>query len=60
MDEQYEQTAQMPNWRYTGTVPPAWYCWYEPTHQCVSRECLGKANPTRDCPKRNHWYGNKI
>jgi hypothetical protein len=52
-DERTLQRYNMPNYKQTRTVPPAWDCWYEPTTQCVSREYLNSSNPTKDCPKRN-------
>ncbi len=54
-DERTEQRYQMPNYSKTGTVAPGWDCWYEPTTQCVSKECLNSSNPTQGCPKRNQW-----
>jgi hypothetical protein len=45
----------MSNLRTTGTVPPAWDCWYESTQQCVSEKCLESEDPTKDCPKKNKW-----
>ena len=52
-DERTKQRYAMPNYNQTGTVPPAWDCWYEPTTQCVSRECLNSSNPAAACPKHN-------
>jgi hypothetical protein len=54
-DERWEQRFEMPNYRKTGTVPPAWDCWYEPTTQCVSRDCLKSNNPAGACGKRTNW-----
>ena len=54
-DERTLQRRNMPNYNQTGTVPPAWDCWYEPTTQCVSRDCLNSSDPTKDCPKHNKW-----
>ena len=54
-DERTRQTAEMSNWRTTGTVPPAWDCWYEPAQQCVSEKCLESEDPAKDCPKNNKW-----
>jgi cytoskeletal protein RodZ len=54
-DERTLQRKNMPNYNQTGTVPPTWDCWYEPTTQCVSRDCLNSSDPTKDCPKHNKW-----
>ncbi len=37
----------MKNWCDTGTVPPRWDCWYEPTQQCLSRDCLKSSDPEK-------------
>jgi len=52
MDERWQQRFSMPNYHITGTVLPAHDCWYAPTSQCVSRECLKSPNPAASCPKR--------
>jgi len=51
-DESTDQRRDMPNYKTTGTVPPGWDCWYEPTSQCVSRDCLNSSDPTKGCGKR--------
>jgi hypothetical protein len=52
-DERDRQRWEMPNYSKTGTVPPSWDCWYAPTTQCVSRDCLDSPNPAQACGKRN-------
>jgi len=52
MDERWQQTYLLPNYYITGTVLPAHDCWYAPTSQCVSRECMKSPNPGAACLKR--------
>ena len=52
MDERWQQRWYMPYYHITGTVPPAWDCWYARTSQCVSRDCMKSSNPARACGKR--------
>jgi hypothetical protein len=60
-DERTEQTHDkngLKYWQITGTVHPGWDCWYEPTRQCVSEDCLNSENPGKSCVAHNNSFFN--
>ena len=53
-EEQTHDKNGLKYWPITGTVPPGSDCWYGPTRQCVSEDCLNSLNSSN--PEKKGLY----